>query len=921
MPGNYSTAKSIFIQAIQSQPQDRWPSFLDEACGGDAELRGEVELLLEAHVEMGSIRVAGVTETMESIVPEQPEISIGPYKLLQELGRGGMGVVYLAEQTEPVERRVALKVIKPGMDSRQVIARFAAERQALALMDHPNIAKVLDASTTKSGRPYFVMELVRGVPITRYCDDKQMSPRQRLNLFIPVCHAVQHAHQKGVIHRDLKPSNVLVAQYDGMPTPKVIDFGVAKATSQKLTEKTMFTQFGQIVGTLEYMSPEQAEINQLDIDTRSDVYSLGVLLYELLTGVTPFERRRLQSAAFDEMLRIIREEEPPRPSIRLSSMETLPTVASNRRTDPRKLSAFVRGELDWIVMKALEKDRSRRYETANGFAADVERYLKDEAVEACPPSAGYRAWKFVRRNKGPATATAALVLSLIAGIVGTGVGYVRSEQARESLKGVNVELADSRAQVEKTNQALTKINATLAKTNTELQASRDELEEANNTLQSKNEQLTQVMFHQGIAAAMSGNIERTQKSIKNVEAAGGSGSQSDFLNGLLYWTRGDSRLAARHLEKAADSGDGSLAVRAMLATAYLGIGDPRFTSVSTAISQMRPTTAEDFLFSAMNSFVFTPELAVTQAQTSLAIHDSAIARLVHALVLQEMALKTRNPQLLDLARQELGEGSVELPADHEFLNNVRLFVMMAIIALAPAESETSTDARRVASRVAGEFMAADIGMAITAWGVAHFYDLLEDDPQSAQEAWNRMRTLDQGDQLRPWYAAFRLRHDGPQAAIEAFRESPTRGRWSLAMEVQLLALQPDHREEAAATWKEIDGEWSILVPWLLGDHESLKAVGSQWRTASDRPWLVPRYDYMLGKTSAKEYLESAASFGDEIPANYFIAMKSLRTDRDKAKHHFQAVIDSKYYKHWVYGWALGYLAQMERDPDWPELPN
>ena len=301
-----------------------------------------------------------------------------------------MGVVYMADQKEPVKRRVALKIIKPGMDTQQVIARFEAERQALAMMDHPNIARVLDAGTTDSGRPYFVMELVNGIPVTQYCDEQHLTPRERLELFIPICQAVQHAHQKGIIHRDIKPSNVLVALYDGRPVPKVIDFGVAKATSQTLTERTVFTQLGQIVGTLEYMSPEQAQRNQLDIDTRSDIYSLGVLLYELLTGETPFDRQRLRSAAWDEMLRIIREEEPPRPSLRLSSSDSLPSIAANRHIEPKKLSTLVRGELDWIVMKALEKDRGRRYETANDFAGRP-AYLADDPIEARPPTLADRA--------------------------------------------------------------------------------------------------------------------------------------------------------------------------------------------------------------------------------------------------------------------------------------------------------------------------------------------------------------------------------------------------------------------------------------------------------------------------------------------------------------------------------------------------
>ncbi len=356
-------AKEIFVELVGTVPSTDWDRRLDEACAGDPELRNRVCALLRAHVEPGSfleqpaLAIGDPSPTLDQQSVERPGTRIGPYKLLEKIGEGGMGVVYLAEQQEPVARRVALKIIKPGMDTQQVIARFEAERQALAMMDHPNIAKVFDVGTTDSGRPYFVMELIHGIPVTQFCDQQHLTARERLELFIPICQAVQHAHQKGIIHRDIKPSNILIALYDGRPVPKVIDFGVAKAISQKLTEKTMFTGLGQIVGTLEYMSPEQAQPNQLDIDTRSDVYSLGVVLYELLAGDTPFDKRRLRSAAWDEMLRIIREEEPPKPSTKLSSSEILASVAANRKIDPAKLSALVRGELDWIVMQALEKDR------------------------------------------------------------------------------------------------------------------------------------------------------------------------------------------------------------------------------------------------------------------------------------------------------------------------------------------------------------------------------------------------------------------------------------------------------------------------------------------------------------------------------------------------------------------------------------
>jgi eukaryotic-like serine/threonine-protein kinase len=417
---------AIFNEAIVLVSENDRLQYLDQACGGDLQMRARVDALLNAHSEAGGFfgGKSDVDATKIFPITEHPGTIIGPYKLLQQIGEGGMGVVFMAEQTEPIQRSVALKIIKPGMDTRQVIARFEAERQALAMMDHPNIARVLDAGTTDTGRPYFVMDLVKGVSITKYCDEKQLSLRERLELFMQVCQAVQHAHQKGIIHRDIKPNNVLVAEYDHQAVPKVIDFGVAKATAQKLTERTMFTEFGQVLGTMEYMSPEQAKFNQLDIDTRSDIYSLGVLLYELLAGSTPFEGKRLHEAAFDEMLRIIREEEPPKPSTRLSTTNQLPSIAANRGAEPNKLSGLLQGELDWVVMKALEKDRNRRYETASAFAADVKRYLHDEAVQACPPSAAYRLRKFARRNKRTFAAASAAAIVLLLSVVGLTISNV-----------------------------------------------------------------------------------------------------------------------------------------------------------------------------------------------------------------------------------------------------------------------------------------------------------------------------------------------------------------------------------------------------------------------------------------------------------------------------------------------------------------
>jgi serine/threonine protein kinase len=393
------------------------------------------------------------------VAPVGPGSRIGPFKILQTLGEGGMGVVYSAEQEKPVRRRVALKVIKVGMDSDQVIARFEAERQALALMDHPHIAKVLDVGTTDSGRPYFAMELIKGIPITQYCDEARLTTDERLRLFIPVCEAIQHAHQKGVIHRDVKPSNVLVTLVEGKPVPKVIDFGVAKAVDQRLTERTLFTQVGMIVGTLEYMSPEQAELSGMDVDTRSDVYSLGVMLYELLTGSTPLQRERLRRAGYAEIVRQIKEVEPPKPSTRLgTSGKSLTAIALKRRAEPSRLAKMVRGDLDCIVMKALEKNRTRRYETANGFARDIARYMDGEPVEACPPSASYRLRKLAARHRTGLVVAAAASATLVAVTAFTTSMWLQVGSAKQRLSRQNAELTRANSEIKQANEKLTVVN-------------------------------------------------------------------------------------------------------------------------------------------------------------------------------------------------------------------------------------------------------------------------------------------------------------------------------------------------------------------------------------------------------------------------------------------------------------------------------
>ena len=422
------TVEAIFDAAIQFKSLKKRDAYVLKACGHDQKLLARIRALLERH-DASSFLDVPIFEpdvTMDSSpLTEGPGTVIGNYKLLEQIGEGGMAVVYMAEQERPLRRRVALKIIKLGMDTKQVIARFEVERQALAVMDHPNIAKVLDAGSTETGRPYFVMELVRGMSITQYCDKNKLDTKDRLDLFVQVCNAVQHAHQKGIIHRDIKPSNVMVTMHDGKPVPKVIDFGIAKATSQRLTEKTLFTRYAQMIGTPAYMSPEQAEMSDLDIDTRTDIYSLGILLYELLTGVTPFSEEQLREAGYLEMQRIIREEEPLKPSTKLSTLgDTLTNVAEHRKASPDLLQKQVRGDLDWIVMKLLEKDRTRRYDTVAEIVADIVRHINHEPVLAGPPSRIYRLRKFIRRHRTHAIG-AAMVTMLLAGMAVISVMFIQ----------------------------------------------------------------------------------------------------------------------------------------------------------------------------------------------------------------------------------------------------------------------------------------------------------------------------------------------------------------------------------------------------------------------------------------------------------------------------------------------------------------
>jgi tetratricopeptide (TPR) repeat protein len=582
-------AKSLFLNASDLADAAARAAYLDRECGGDAELRDRVEALLRANDAAPLPSAGQLNQTVDSdpgpakpggtgeYTPEpegspphavattdyrpqfEPGLVIaGRYTLLQKIGQGGMGEVWVARQSEPVKRKVALKLIKTGMDSKAVLTRFEQERQALALMDHPNIARVLDGGLTPTGQPFFVMELVNGLALNKFCDEAKLTPKARLELFVPICQAVQHAHQKGIVHRDLKPANILITLIDGKPVPKVIDFGVAKATAGKLTDESMNTQLGAVIGTFEYMSPEQAGFAGEDIDTRADIYSLGVILYEMLTGLRPMDAKRLKKAALTEMIRMIREEEPSKPSTRLSTDESLPSLAALRQIEPKKLMALLRGELDWVVMKCLEKDRSRRYETANSLARDLQRYLADEVVEARPPSAGYRLQKFVKRNKGQVVAASLVLLALVAGVVGTTLGLLEATAAaaKERTASAAAQAARTEAENAQAKERAAKVAAQEAAEKEKEAAAREktarEREATQRTAAEKARDRTRDVLD-AMVSDVTGDSLATQKAI--------SAEQKKFLESVLGYYRefagenpDDERSRARHAQAAARVG-------------------------------------------------------------------------------------------------------------------------------------------------------------------------------------------------------------------------------------------------------------------------------------------------------------------------------------------------------------------------------
>ena len=610
---NHSRLERLFSEASKKLPGPERSALVNEACGDDGELKQQLEGLLAAHEQPTSFfDVEQYAEQRPAEETPKSDKQIGDYKLLQVIGEGGFGQVFMADQLRPVKRKVALKLIKPGMDSKAVIARFEAERQALAMMDHANIARVFDGGTTEQGHPYFVMELVKGVPITEYCDANQLTTMERLRLFLDICDAVQHAHQKGIIHRDLKPNNIMVTLHDGQPVVKVIDFGVAKAINQQLTEKTLFTAYGQMVGTPQYMSPEQAEISGLDIDTRSDIYSLGVVLYELLTASTPLEEASLRAAGFVELQRLIRESVPPKPSNRLSSSgDKLTIIAKHRNVSSEQLHRTVSGDLDWIVMKSLEKDRTRRYGSALELRNDVSRYIDQEPIEARPPSNLYLAKMFFRRHRSLALGTTAILVSLLVG-----------------LSAAILALNEAVAQSAQKDQALIS--------------------------------LRDVLFDHGVNHAQMRNFNQATRVVEQLDLIPNSKHQSDLLSAFLAMSDERHQDAVNLLLPLVEKNGESSAARGLLTYAHEGTGDlESFWHSHHILDSLEPQTAEDFYFKGM-PYGIDPKLGVELLSKAIELRRSPVFHLMRGRMYADWALQSGEIDKLPEALSDVEQASAWL---------------------------------------------------------------------------------------------------------------------------------------------------------------------------------------------------------------------------------------------------------------------
>ena len=875
---------SEIFNAAAALPRHQREAYLDEVCGSDKNRRAEIESLLRSDDVQDSFLEHPAVDDLDRTGKYQPisESSgsrVGPYRLMEQIGEGGFGLVFVAEQQKPVRRKVALKIIKPGMDTREVVARFEAERQALALMDHPNIAKVLDAGTTDSGRPFFVMELIRGVPIVDYCDNHQLTTEQRLQLFVDVCRAVQHAHSKGVIHRDLKPSNVLVSPHDGVPVVKVIDFGIAKAIGQQLTDKTIYTRLTQMIGTPLYMSPEQAEINALDVDTRSDVYSLGVLLYEMLTGATPFDRERFFQAAHEEIKRIIREEDPPSPSKRISTLgETIATVSKQRKTNASHLTATLRGELDWIVMCCLEKERSRRYQTVAELAADINRYLNTEPVQVVPPNQVYRLRKTVRRHR---VAIAIAVGYVMLSLIGTGTSLWQYGNAKQQAT-----LAESRAA---------------------------QLTKSNNTLKETLKNLNDALLEQALAAALSGDNDTFQAAMNELPQVPENEATARHLRALFGITSGvhvnESVLDMQQLV-AEHPKDVSAWSILNISSKYITLDLDANSEAEGILSELKPDTELQGILKAI-------------AMPQEGVHDLrefahrkpgwAVARAAHATAQCDLWHIKREPSALKLARQEIDAASLLLP-DHPFVKSVNLQVATAAY-IDRGEHEQSTAESLERGEIQAQNLRRDFrDYAFAQRIVGEFYTVIEDYEQ-AIIIWERLIKDRQSSKAMGFAVPlWILSHRDPGVPVSALPYS----YYQLKGDAEGF-----HRtfQEASSKNSNLSRAWRpFTLKWLGQPEEAARAAEQiESLTTNQAWWIADIAKLARGDVNADQLMEMAKNNRQQQNVHLMALAWNRLADRDgknDAIEYLDRAISLNNRIGHSYYWCLAMRQKLEEDPDW-----
>lgn len=875
-----------------ADPEDR-DKYLDQVCAGDQALRERVEALLDIHGReenfLRSSPESAATVDHTSLT-ECPGATVGRYKLMEQIGEGGMGAVFVAAQERPIRRKVALKVIKPGMDSKAVVARFEAERQALAMMDHPNIAKVLDAGTTESGRPYFAMELVKGLPITEYCDRNRLAIRERLALFVQVCHAIQHAHQKGIIHRDIKPSNVLITLHDGQPVPKVIDFGVAKALNARLTDKTIYTEHLQVVGTLLYMSPEQAELSGLDVDTRSDIYSLGVLLYELLTGTTPFQKDELDKAGFDEQRRIIREREPMRLSVRVSSLgEKATLVAEHRNSDPKKLHQLLQGDLDWIVLKALEKDRTRRFETANVLAADIERHLKDEPVEARPPSTLYRFRKFARRNKTGLAVSIIVAVSLITSLL--------------LVIGRNRDLAKAFQRLEDRRVALHEANRQLTA-----------------TLLREHRALADLEHHTYLGlfeTALAGNdVSDELESLKN----GLTEAHRLVLTGLIARNNGMMDAAADDFRQAAELDKDSLYLRALALHLLIMTGDEEeYRRQLSEFEGRVPVTYEDKMFLGHVLTYSDPRRGAQLIREAIEERNSLFAQECLAELSSHVALNENNLEEAINALKIARAINVLEPNRPEF-QMILLWTLELRIQMERLRGMNTSDLESEARTIAC-FLGKFDDYAMGRLGAANFFELVGEEQRAEAELEAASRS-GSGFYLIP-LASVKFRQGEMDEALHLFKEGSKDSLFGRIVFSESLVIDQPH--EAAKLYNEVKtarppsdserNQWIIPESiWLAaGDLERARAYCRERLRQNDyvAEWERARLEFVVREDTAEAMEAFLACINPEERPSQLQLSSAYRLagvkyyaegDIDKAIRYLRAAR----YETAVFFWPLAY---------------